>query len=76
MKVYEGVEVYLHHSDLGPSMVVSSQHYAQISLPLKKIPRCSLERSLGGPQSRSGRCGKTFYTLHSEPKYTPRYGDN
>jgi hypothetical protein len=42
IKTYGGVEVQLHHSDLG----------------IRLRPRYPLARRLGGPQSRSGRDGE------------------
>jgi hypothetical protein len=36
-------------------MEVSGQFHAPATLPPGKVPRYSLDRRLGGPQSRSGR---------------------
>jgi hypothetical protein len=37
-------------------MEVSGQLHASVAFPLGKDPRYPLDRKLGGPQSRSGRC--------------------
>jgi hypothetical protein len=36
----------------------SGQIHAQAALPTRKGPLYPLDRKLGGPQSRSGRCGE------------------
>jgi hypothetical protein len=38
-------------------MEVSGQIHASAALPPGKDPQYPLDRRLGGPQSRSGRCG-------------------
>jgi hypothetical protein len=39
-------------------MEASGQLHASAALLLGKSPRCTLDRRLGGPQSRSGRGGE------------------
>jgi hypothetical protein len=58
MKTYGGVEVQLQHSRLRHQKQVSGQLHAPAALPPGNHPRYPLERRLGGPQSRSGRCGE------------------
>jgi hypothetical protein len=58
MKTYGGVAVQLLHSWLRHYMERSGQLYAPAALPPGKEPRYPLDKRLGGPQSRFGRCGE------------------
>jgi hypothetical protein len=68
MKTYEGVEYSSTIPDLGTRW--SGQVYAPCHfIPKERTPCYPLDRRLGGPQSRSGRCGeekKKIYCLHRE----------
>jgi hypothetical protein len=62
-------------------MEVSGQLHVPAALPPGKVPRYPLDRRLGGPQSRSGRCGEEKnLALHGnrtrivQPVATPLYG--
>jgi hypothetical protein len=46
-------------------MAVVSQLHAPNAKPPEKNPRYSLDRRLGGPQNRSGRCGEEKRLAHS-----------
>jgi hypothetical protein len=58
MKTYGDVEAYLHVS-WSLSMQGSGQLHASTTLsPVKNARRYPFDTRLGGPQSRSGRCGE------------------
>jgi hypothetical protein len=52
---------------------VSGQLHAPAALPPGKSPRYPFYRRLGGPQSRSGRCGevKVFYPTGTRTSALP-----
>jgi hypothetical protein len=56
-QVYE-VEVQLHALLTSAPKEVSGQLFPPALYPLRKIPRYSLKRRLGGAQSRDGRDGE------------------
>jgi hypothetical protein len=55
-------------------MEVNGQIHAPVALSRGSGPRYQLYRRLGGPQSRSGRCGeeKKFALLGIEPEFLGR----
>jgi hypothetical protein len=67
MKAYRGVDVYIHLF-LTSALVGGGQLHAPAALPPGKAPPVPLDRRLGGPQSRSGRCEeqKIFFLTELE----------
>jgi hypothetical protein len=52
-------------------MEVSGQIHAPAALPPGKYPRYTLDRRLGGPQSRSGHSGGEEKSCQSSPGIEP-----
>jgi hypothetical protein len=80
MKTYGVMEEKLHFLSSGHKREMSSHLNARFFYPGGYIPRYSLDRSLGGPQTRSGRCGieKNLLALAENRNYavhTIRYTD-
>jgi hypothetical protein len=55
MKTYGGVDVQIYIFLTLAIIGGEWSAYAPATLPPRNIPQCSLDRSLCGPQSRSGR---------------------
>jgi hypothetical protein len=57
MKTYKGVEVHINNPDLDTEWMRMVTFKPLSHYPRRKSPWYPLDRGLGGPQSRSGRCG-------------------
>jgi hypothetical protein len=82
MKAYGGVDINPHFLDLGTSWRWVVSFTPRPLYPRGKSPRYPLDRRLGGPQGRSGRCGENscpHRDLSSDPSVVQpvasRYAD-
>jgi hypothetical protein len=60
------------HAFITLSLDKDGQLHVPADLPIDKGPRCPLDRSLGEPRSRSGRCCEEKYLLRLS-KIEPRF---